>query len=73
MTRTIKAAEVLTLQQNVLSKNKLCSQYLFTFVLTLQQNVLSKNTGQGARIRLRVLTLQQNVLSKNKKSKRIRT
>ena len=34
---------VLTLQQNVLSKNKIADYMRIKIVLTLQQNVLSKN------------------------------
>ena len=56
---------VLTLQQNVLSKNALRSFSKSIPVLTLQQNVLSKNIFLPFFWVDDVLTLQQNVLSKN--------
>ena len=56
---------VLTLQQNVLSKNILNLIIINDLVLTLQQNVLSKNLRLKKQSRMLVLTLQQNVLSKN--------
>ena len=58
---------VLTLQQNVLSKNKEPKTCDDCWVLTLQQNVLSKNRLQNQSLFAAVLTLQQNVLSKNRK------
>ena len=57
--------DVLTLQQNVLSKNFRRDSNAFAFVLTLQQNVLSKNLIFHIYCLSYVLTLQQNVLSKN--------
>ena len=56
---------VLTLQQNVLSKNLVPIVCTVKAVLTLQQNVLSKNARRHEHVGLYVLTLQQNVLSKN--------
>ena len=56
---------VLTLQQNVLSKNEVEETCTPRRVLTLQQNVLSKNKYSALSDSGVVLTLQQNVLSKN--------
>ena len=39
----LERERVLTLQQNVLSKNMTDFNYIEEYVLTLQQNVLSKN------------------------------